>query len=168
MKKKTIIILLVLLLCLCVVFIPHKKDITVTLEGYCFDIGNESNQHPAQITINGSALFHLFSVKAFNGTIEMRDSVHPIDKQSIYILFGDDGGIISSYNKAGNLLSYDHIGSICTSDFTELLIIFYDDNSQTKHHQCFVGPVSNADQISTVAQKLSKGTVWSDVIWQSS
>jgi len=149
----------------CALFIPYQKDVNLALAGYCCDLQNTSEYHEAQISIKGTAKCRLLGLIEFDGSIIIEDTLHPVSMDAVYIQFGNGLGQVSSYENSAQLGSYSYVGYICTADFTKLLFVFYDENSEVKYQRYYVAPVENAEEAVVLAEQLSDGTILSSIKW---
>lgn len=166
--KRIIILSLVAVLALllpCALFIPYQKDVNLTLAGYCCDLQNTNEHHDAQISIKGTAKCRLLGLVEFDGSIIIKDTLHHVSMDQIYIQFGNGLGQASSYENSAQLDSYSYVGYICTTDFNKLLLMFYDENSEVKYHRYYVAPAENAEEAVFLAEQLSAGTILSNIKW---
>lgn len=167
MKRKIVFSLAVVLALLLpyILFVPYKKEVNLTLSGYCCDLQNTSEHHEAQISINGTAKCRLMGLIEFDGSIIIEDASHPVNMSSTYIQFGNGLGQVNSYENSAQLDSYSYVGYICTTDFNKLLFMYYDENSEMKYHRYFVAPTESVEEAVFLAEQLSDGTILSNIKW---
>ena len=165
-KSLLLIFILVFVLFMCVLFAPYQKKINVTVTGYCADLIDTKDRFAAQVSVQGVASYHFFSLKEFSGIITMNDTLHLQKSHPVYIQFGNGLGQINCYEEGAQLSQYKYYGYLCTYDFTKLLLLFYDENNAVKHHRYFVGPVEYIEKTASLAKQLSEGTPLADINWE--